>query len=275
MIIQPDPARSVAAALARVRSLPRQLRFAAAGAINDSLFAARSAEQVRMRQVFTPAPTPYVERGIAVRMAQREQLSGEVYADFWGRGKGVPPEKILLAEVFGGRRRAKRAEVALQRVGVLPPGWGMVPGEGAKPHMDAFGNVKGSFLVQLLSYLQAFGEQGYRANMTDKRRRALAKVGRSDSGARRIGGVEYFVSRGRGEFTGRGSWRGGQQQHLRAGIWQRSGTHGVDIKPVFLFVPLPRYRVRFDFHTVAAEAVAATLPARLSARLESALTTAR
>ena len=241
MIIQPDPARSVATALARMRSLPRQLRFAAAGAINDSLFAARSAEQARMRQVFTPAPTPYVERGIAVRMAQREQLSGEVYADFWGRGKGVPPEKILLAEVFGGRRRAKRAEVALQRVGVLPPGWGMVPAAGAKPHMDAFGNVRGSFLVQLLSYLQAFGEQGYKANMTNRRKRSLHK------GSARQAGRRYFVTYGRLRDNPR-------TRHLAPGIWAASGTGGVDVRPVLMFVRIGSYKPLLDLQAIARNA---------------------
>ena len=32
------------------------------------------------------------------------------------------------------------------------------------------GSALGAFLVQLISYFQAFGEQGYRANMTGKRR---------------------------------------------------------------------------------------------------------
>ena len=272
MITQPIASATLARAINRVRDLPRQLRFAAAGAINDVMFQARQAEQRAIREEFD-RPTPYIVNSVAVRSARADKLAGEVYIDFWGRGKGVAPEKVLLAQVFGGRRRAKRAESALQRIGVLPRGWGMVPAAAAP--RDAYGNVPGGFIVRLLSYLQAFGEQGYRANMTDKRRKALANRGRTDRGFATTKGVEYFVSRGKGETTGRGSWRRGQMQRLPRGIWQRSGIHGSDVKPVFLFVPLPTYWRRLDFHAIAGQAVTTGFVPALQQRLARALSTAR
>lgn len=273
-LIQPDPSRSVAAAIERMRAVPKQIRYAGMQAINDVLFAGRAAVIDEMRRVFDPAPTPYIARSALVRKAERDRLSGEVYIDFWGRGKGVAPEKILAAEVYGGQRRPKRAEVALQRIGLLPRTHGMVPAAAAKPHMDAYGNVKGGFLVQMLSYLQAFGEQGYRANMTAKRMRTLARIGKSEGGFKTVRGVEYFVSRGRMEVAGRGSWQRGKQQHLPAGIWRRTGIHGSDVAPVFLFVPLPRYRVRLPFHQLAQQQAEA-LDQRLVQRLGAAMATAR
>lgn len=272
MSIQPIPSASVQAAINKVRSLPRQLRFAAAGAINDVLFEARQAEQRAMRDVFD-RPTPYIVNSVLVRTATADKLAGELYVDFWGRGKGVAPEKVLAAQVFGGRRRAKRAEVALQRAGLLPQGFGMVPAAAAP--LDAYGNVRGPYIVQLLAYFKAFSEVGYRANMTDKRRKALAKRGKSARGFSAINGVEYFVSRGQAETTGRGAWRKGHMQHLPRGIWQRSGIHGSTIKPVFLFVRLPTYWRRLDFDHIAAQVVQGAFPARLAARLQRALATAR
>lgn len=272
MIVQPNAQASIQAAIGKVRSLPRQVRFAAAGAINDVLFEARLAEQRAIRDVFD-RPTPYVVNSVLVRPASADKLAGEVYIDFWGRGKGVPPEKVLAAQVFGGRRRAKRAEVALQRAGLLPQGFGMVPGAAAP--LDAYGNVRGPFIVQLLAYFRAFGEQGYRANMTDKRRRQLARRGTTDRGFATVQGVEYFVSRGRGETRGRGAWKNGQMQHLPRGIWARSGLHGSTVKPVFLFVPLPTYWRRLDFERTAADVVNPGFAPRFHARLQRALATAR
>ena len=273
MITITDPKGTLGAAARLARSIPRQVRFATIGAINDAVYAARAAEQAAMAKVFD-RPTPYILRSVKVRMAARDKPAGEVYIDFWGSGKGVPPEKILAAEVFGGRRRAKRAEVALQRVGILPRGFGMTPGPGAKTHLDVFGNVKGSFIVQLLSYFAAFGEQGYRANMTDKRRKGLAKLRRNANGYKSIQGVQYFVSRGRGTWGALPSaGRQGKVQHLAAGIWARSGTHGSTLTPVFHFVPLPRYTRRLDFHGVAKTAVAQVLPAAFAKRFARALET--
>ncbi len=256
-----------------LRGMARQQRFAAVGAINEVLFQARAELQAEMQRQF-PTVTPYVRRSVVVQRADKDKVHGLVQIDPLGAGgKGIPPEKVMAAEVYGGRRRAKRFEVAFQRAGLLPQGFGMVPARDLP--RDAYGNVRPSFVVQLISYFRAFSEQGYRANMTDKRRRQLARRDRNERGFSRIRGVEYFVSRGRGEFTGRGSWRGGQQQHLPAGIWARSGIHGSDVRPVFLFVPLPRYPARYRFHEVADRVVREAFPRVFGRRLEAALATAR
>ena len=114
----------------------------------------------------------------------------------------------------------------------------MVPGSGCQ--LDAYGNIKGSFLVQLASYFQSFGEQGYRANMTDKRKAKLKGAGRTEQGYKTINGVVYFVSHGKMR-----SGRGGT--HLAPGIWAKSGVHGVMVKPIIMFVKKPHYGARLDF----------------------------
>lgn len=87
--------------------------------------------------------------------------------------------------------------------------------------------------------------------------------------------MEYFVSRGRGEFTGRGSWKRGQQQHLRAGIWQRTGLYGADVKPVFLFTRMPRYRQRLNLQALAERAMGVHFPPLFEAAFRRAMETAR
>lgn len=201
----------------------KQARFAAMRAINETAKDVQREIKDEIRQVFD-RPTPYIVNSIRITTwAKRDKLEAVIEPKYMG-GKGVEPTKVLQAEIAGGKRRLKKSEVALQRVGILPPGYVTVPGAAAP--LDGFGNIKGSFLVQLLSYFQAFGEQGYRANMTSKRKGQLARRGLSTGGFRSIGGVEYFVSYGR--------LRGDRTEHLHPGIWSRSGIHGSTIKPVLM-----------------------------------------
>ncbi len=278
----------------RVANLPKQMRYAGANALNSAAFKLREDWGGQIARVFD-RPTPYIQNSPRVtRMARPDALQAWVAPAYQG-GKGVEPAQVLAAEVFGGPRRLKRFEVAFQRKGILPGGMAMVPATWllADPAAgDGFGGIKGSFIVRLLSYLQAFGEQGYRANMTDKNRAKLSGRGRWVNGrfygantktgaggqgamAMRQGGVEYFVSRGRGEFSGRRSWKNGQQQHLPAGIWQRSGIYGAVVKPVFLFTRMPRYTVRLDTAALAQRAMQVHLPPLYRAALQRALATAR
>ena len=278
----------------RIAQMPRQARYAGARALNDTAFKLRDELRAEITRSFD-RPTPYVQNSVRVtRMATTESPQAWVAPAYQG-GKGVDPDKVLLAEVFGGTRRLKRFEVAFQRKGILPNGMAMVPATWllADPAAgDGYGGIKGSFIVRLLSFLRAFGEQGYRANMTDKGRAKVSGRGRWINGrfhgahtkkgasgdgsmAFRQGGVEYFVSRGKGEFAGRGSWKNGQQQHLPAGIWQRSGIYGAEVKPVFLFTRMPRYAVRLQLRPLADRAMSVHFPPAFQAQFARAMESAR
>jgi len=249
----------------------RQERYAAMRALNETAFGARKLLRTKMTEVFDRV-TPYVLNSVLVRQATRDNLAAEVYIDFWGRGKGVQPEKILMAEVFGGQRRNKRAELALQRVGLMPKGWLMVP---ANAPEDGYGNVPGSFIVRLLSYFAAFSEQGYRANATARKKAKLANRGVTANGFSTTQGVEYFVSHGKGERIGRGSAKHGREQHLPAGIWQRTGIHGSKLTPVFLFVRGASYATRLRFFDIVQNFAAGYFPRALDAARAAARSTAR
>lgn len=226
-----------------------QIPFALAKALTMTAMDVKAAESKAMESQLD-RPTRFTLNSLFVKPARK----GAFEAVVWLKDTGdTAAREYLATQIQGGRRTPKRFEQALQRVGLMPQGWVAVAARGVE--LDGHGNVPAKFIVQLLSYLNAFSEQGYRANMTDKRRQKLAAVGRSDSGMLKINGVQYFVSKGKGEYTGRGAWKHGRQQHLAAGIWAKSGTHGSSVRPVFLFVPAARYRARFEFVEVAEQTI--------------------
>lgn len=217
----------------------QQAKQAYADGLSDGGFRARREWQREMREQFD-RPTPYILKSVYVRKATPERLSVEIEPTYFG-GKGVDPQKILQAQEFGGPRRDKRSEAALRRIGILPAGYQTAMPAAPYPGSDdGRGNVRGGFLVRLLSYFQAMGEQGYRANMTDKRKARLHK------GTKDRQGVRFFVAYGR--------LRSGPTQHLAPGIWAATGTQGGVVRPVLMFVRAGVYDARISRERVAERA---------------------
>lgn len=233
-----------------------ELRKAYALALNDTGFMVRGKQVAALNGSFDRV-TPFVGRSPKVFKATPEKLSVSIaptlHTDrgaFVRGGKvGVDPQDVLQAQEFGGRRRDKRSEVILRRAGILPSGMQTaIPKTPYPGSDDGRGNLRGPFLVQLISYLQAFGEQGYRANMTDKRRARLRnQQGIGSIAAKKV----YKTTLGRRYFVSYGRVR---SQHLPPGIWAASGTHDVDVKPVVMFVRSGTYRPRIDMDRVARDA---------------------
>lgn len=241
-----------------------QAKAAYAKAINDTAFQVRREMQGAMRSSFDRV-SPWIERSPKVFAATPDKLSAYIAptihttnAPSKGGKVGVDPQNVLQAQEFGGRRADKRSEVVLRRAGILQPGYQTampkVPYPGSD---DGRGNFRGAFLVQLISYLQAFGELGFRANMTDRRKGNLEKGTKKQTGRR------YFVSYGRG--------REGRSKHLAPGIWAASGTGGVDVRPVVMFVRPPVYQRRISMDAIAAKVdVQGYLDKRVRFRLREA-----
>lgn len=225
-----------------LQATQRKIGRCTAIALTKTAQHAQKAVIAEMPKVFD-RPTPYAMRGTRVKPANyktgRMEASVEFKTDV---SKGTPAEKYLQAEVFGGTRRLKRFEVALQRIGVLPAGMVVVPGKGIK--LDAYGNIPARDIVVTLSYLQAFGEQGYSANMTSEKRAKLFK------GTRTKDGWELFVVR-----QGMRPARSGKQLH--PGIWRRRIIHGFgsSIHPWMMFVSQPMYRSRLPLDQIRDQAV--------------------
>lgn len=236
----------------------KQIPYATALALTRTAQDIKQAEYAEMQKVFD-RPTPYTLQSLYLKPATKQSLEAMVYFKEFA-GKGTPAKKYLHPEIQGGERNLKRFESALKRVGVLPDGMYITPGSACP--LDAYGNIPGSFIVQILSYFRAFGEQGYRANITEKKKQKIK------SGTKRSKGFEYFISYGKGTWGGR--------QHLTAGIYKRTGfSWGSNIKPIFMFVRKPAYKPRFRFYELAKEITNKKFIPNLSLAIHEAKETAR
>lgn len=174
-----------------------------------------------MQQVFD-RPSPWALGGLRFKLATARVPVVSIWLEEFG-GKGIAAAQFLAAEIEGGQRKHKRFEKALIGRGLMPSGMYAVPGRMAP--LDQYGNVPGSFIVRMLSDLQAFGEQGYRANRAGSRR-----------GARK---TNYFFVPPPGSRLPPGVW-----WHLPNGL----------LGSVFLFVSKTAYRKRYDFYGVGQRA---------------------
>lgn len=223
---------------AKLRGLAEsKIKVAAVAALNDAAYVGAQETKKTMDRVFD-RPTPWVKGGVRYVKARRDKLESSIDFDQWGNKTNVTVGKVLAAEISGGQRKYKRHETALQRAGILPPGMFIVPGPGAE--RDAYGNMPSSQIVQIVSWFRAFGEQGYKANSTDKTR---ARLGKDKKNGTR--GFAYFVLR---QKTGK----------LPAGIYQRFAfAAGSAVKLVMIFAKAPNYKSRLDFYGVAEKAARA------------------
>ncbi len=179
----------------------KHIQTATAKALTRLATGARTEVMTRMETLFDK-PTPFTVKSIRYEMATRESLESRVYISD-AAATGRSPHKYLGPEIEGGDRHYKRAEKALIAKGIMRPGQWIMPAEGMP--LDAYGNIPGPMMVQILSRLSAFGEMGYRANVSQRMLRKLKKskmasrrLANAKNGDRVYGGTEYFVKRDRG-----------------------------------------------------------------------------
>lgn len=231
-------------------------------ALKDTAFHVRT-HMVRYMEARFDRPTPFIARSPKVLPMRPGELAVEIaptlyHDNRWSKGgkQGVDPQQVLQAQASGGTRRDKKSEVVLRRAGLLPVGYQtVIPADPFPGSTDVYGNISGSFIRSVLSYLQAFSDgMGYSANMKAKRRakvedRTLVTSLATRRTYKTIRGVVYFVS-----FGSLRTNKQGRTSPLPAGIWAKTGTHGADVKPVLLFVKAGRYTARLDFDQLSREA---------------------
>lgn len=247
-------------------NITKQSRFAMIKTLTQLAYRAQGKIKSEMAAKFD-RPTPFTLNSLFVQGATRDKLAAKVGLKNMMLAKSAGPASETIGHQFvGGARKFKRSEGAFRRIGMLRDGEIIVPGASAE--LDAFGNIKRGFMIKLIAYFRAFGEQGYRANTTDKRRKSLAKVGKSENGYKTINGVVYFYSPGKGRANGKTS-------HLARGIWQRTGIHGVGISPVLLFVQAKPYRQRVNIGPIGVEVYNSAMPEMFQRNFEQAMASAR
>jgi hypothetical protein len=237
--------------------MEKQVIFATAEALTKTAKDIESAEYREIRDVYDK-PTALTMNSLFVKPATRSRLNAVVMIKDMIGGGGTPAAKYLDPTIRGGVRSLKKYEVALRSVGVLPEGYYTVPGAGAD--IDAFGNMKRSQIIQLLSYFRTFGTAGYSANMTEQsRKRFERKQGRRVSAA----SAQFFV----------GSPGDGK---LPLGIWQRfQFSGGTAIKPILIFVKWNSYEKLFDFRYVAERTIERYWKTNFNNSLANAMRSAR
>lgn len=227
MIIEFNVRNELARALAQVTTLrTRDLPFVAATAINMTMKQVKADMRAEMERVFN-APTPFTLNSLQTYpFATKDELTAVLrFRDF--AGKGTPAGKYLAPEIYGGPRRLKSFEKALSAAGLLPADHFAVPAKPGGPSnkgapLDQFGNIKGSYLNRMLSYLRA-NRDGTQNRAQGKRKGAKAKS------------LQWFVI----SEEGKG---------LPTGIYERrAGAAHMVIK----FVRAPQYSPRFKFGEVA------------------------
>lgn len=234
----------------------KQAKEAYAKAINDTAFKVQKDMRAEIKKSFDRV-TPYIERSPKVDPATADKLSAAVLPTIDARNKpskggkiGVDPQYILQAQEFGGRRADKKSEKRLRQAGLLPAGYQTaIPRDPYPGSDDGRGNLRGTFMQQLLSYFATYSEAGYKANMGAKRKARLEdRTTMSLLSNRRevkvIRGVAYFIAWGNLRTT-----RGGS--HLAPGIWAKTGTHGAIVRPVLMFVRSPSYAPRLSMERIA------------------------
>lgn len=265
----------------------RRLRASVATALTRTAVAVRGELQGKMASALD-RPTPYTTRNLRYTAATAKGLQASVgfdivaNQDMYGRvtgytdmGRGqTPVGKYMNDQIEGGPRREKRFEIALRRVGILPAGWFVVPGERAK--LDAYGNQSPGEIRQILSWFDAAElVAGSRQNMRAAGRAKRAK------GTSKKAGFEYHVIRP-GQVVKR-SWA---RNTSAAGPSRSRGTHrmqpgiyrvtrhalGSQIAPVMIFVQRASYKPRFDFYGQARTAVDRIYPEQLDRAIHDAIT---
>lgn len=229
----------------RVAAIGRQGPYVAAVSLTRSVKAAQLAIRTEEQRVFD-RPTPYALNSTYVKAATKSNIVAELGIKERGASKGAPLERVLGPEIYGGGRGQKGFERMLQRAGVLPAGWLVVPAAAAR--LDGNGNVVRGQLEQILAALQVQRSAG-------QGRRATR--GRASASSRRT--VDYFVLQA-------------AQRGLKPGIYlKRQFAHGSAIKPVFLFVRNATYRERLKFFDTSRKTVAETFEGVFASEMAKAM----
>jgi hypothetical protein len=188
-------------------------------------FAARDAEQELKRRTpqFVDRPTRWTLNSTFLKPATTERLEVRFgFKDF--AFKGTPAAQYLQPMVAGEPRGPKRFERQLQRTGLIRPGEYLTPTGLSPLRFNAYGNIPGSAITQVISRIGGFGQQGYTANRSNSPRSTSKRRQR-----------DFFI--------------GAPGPYDRA-IYARVGTRQRGFVPVFNITSQPRYDKRFPVRSI-------------------------
>lgn len=261
--------RGLDAVRAALQGKSKQIAFAASRALNETAKKVVDEESKAIASIFK-GPTPRTLRAVKVfKGAKRDNLEAIVGIDdgagrstyrAMGKKGTIVPAQYLLAQITGGQRAPKRFEKALIAIGAMPAGKYAVFAKRSEA-LDAYGNLSGSKINQIITYFRTVKVDGYGGKMSNARKMKMMKG--------ELKGMKWGMS----------YFRGGRDTGLPDGIWERhypNGTAGKSfIRPIMIYVDAPAYRGIFKFHEIASGVVAREWSKQFSTALEMAMRTAR
>lgn len=215
--------------------LPKAMPYLKAAMLSRLASGGRDAVQKQMPVDFD-RPTAYTVRGVWLKAATKARVEAEVFIPESQDAGGRAAREYLQPGVAGSpKRRQKRTEYLLSRMGFLPSGWVTVPGSSAVKlgMIDGFGNLKGRIYAQVINVLQI-------KRADTKGARGISD--RSVKRAKKMGvQTEWFaVTPGKNTLGRKGSW-------LPPGVYRRAGRSGEELQQILKFVHAAAYRPRLDF----------------------------
>lgn len=148
---------------AALKKYPRHAHKACAIALNQIGKKLKNEALIaEMKRVFD-RPNRYTLNSLRLDSAKDDKLS----AKLWFKEPNRMRQHYLIAQVIGGQRRQKGFEKAFGNMQ-------FVPGAGAK--LDAFGNISGNTILQIMSVLGKLGRYaGDNTNITDRSKKKNIK----------------------------------------------------------------------------------------------------
>ena len=140
--------------------IEREVRFAAMLALNDTGFDVRRAVQGELRQRLD-RPTRYTLGAIYVTKASKSHLVATI--GLKGANQSTTPnapQETIGQQFKGGRRKRKKIEQALTKLGLIGPSDYVVPGRGAA--LNRYGNISLAVTRRIVRELAGTGRK--RAN---------------------------------------------------------------------------------------------------------------
>jgi hypothetical protein len=134
-----------------------QLPFALALTATWTAQDVQTAEKKLISNVFDN-PNRYTKNSVYIKSATKSNPVAAVWLkDEWATAKGGNAAEYLSPHIFGGPRKTKRFEKAMQRRGLLRAGQFTVPAKPAK--RDRFGNISRGQIGKMLSNIGAQHDQ--------------------------------------------------------------------------------------------------------------------
>lgn len=248
----------------------KQTKYATMQTINDMLFGIKNNSLEKFQTIFDKPNMSFLKSSFDIKKATKDEMFGTIAISQTPKTKGASPMDVLGHQINPSMRENRRFEKLMRRGGFMGANMYAVPSRSAGSDVvDQYGGISGKFARWIISYLGQYQGAGFKANMTDKKKSRVHKIGKSSSGYRKINGVMYFISAGKQGFSGKRS-------HLTAGIWKKTGTNGANLEPVILFFNAKKsYGKRFDFEKIAEDYVGKNYESTFDANFQKAMATAR